>query len=144
MISLALAILLPQMALADVVLAARTLRARTILSATDLVLHKSEIDGAVTEISQVIGLEARVVLYEGRPISLSDIGPAAIIVRNQTVTLVYANGPLRISADARALGRAGVGDRLKVMNLASRKIIFGIVGRNGAVFVRAGAAGLAE
>jgi len=137
-------VLLPQLALADVVLAARTLRARTILTADDLILRKSEIDGAVTEVSQLIGLEARFVLYEGRVIDLSDVGPAAIIERNQIVTLVYANGQLRISADGRALGRAGAGEGLKVMNLTSRKIVTGLVGSSGAVFVGAGALGVNE
>jgi len=137
-----LTLLLPQIASADLVLAARTLRARTILTAADVVLQKSAVQGPVSDISQVVGLEARVVIYQGRPISLSDVGPAAIIDRNQIVTLVYSNGPLLIRADGRSLGRAGIGDSIKVMNLTSRKTVRGIVDTTGAVVVGTGLAGL--
>lgn len=125
----------PQTAVADVVLAARTLRSHTIITSADIVLQKTENIGSLNKISDVIGLEARVVLYEGRPISLSDVGSPAIIERNQAVSLIYQRGKLQISVDGRSLGRAGVGDLLKVMNLSSRKIITGVVDRTGAVFV---------
>jgi flagellar basal body P-ring formation protein FlgA len=122
-------------AMAETVVAARTIRSRTILSQSDIVLQDSDATGAFTALDQVIGLEARVVLYQGRPIGLNDVGPAAVIERNQIVTLIFNAGALTISTDARALGRAGVGDRLRVMNLASRNIVFGQVDAFGNVVV---------
>ncbi|MFV2035181.1 MAG: flagellar basal body P-ring formation chaperone FlgA [Halocynthiibacter sp.] len=83
---------------------------------------------------QAIGLEALVVLYAGRPIRANDVGPAAVIERNQIVTLIYQQGALIIATEARALGRAGPGDRLRVMNLASRSTVSGRVGVNGSVY----------
>ncbi len=126
---------LPNIAISEAVVAARTIRSQTIIVASDVILMENDIPEAVTQISEVVGLEAKVVLYEGRPISYSDIGPAAVIERNQIITLVFASGELLISTEARSLGRAGVGDSLRVMNLASRKTVAGIVSKNGAVIV---------
>ncbi len=126
---------IPELAVADVVLAARTLRSRTILTASDLILLESELPGTVSKISDVVGLETRVTVYKGRPISISDIGPAAIIERNQTVKLVYSAGLLTISAEGRSLARGGVGDRVRVINLSSKITVFGVISEDGEVVV---------
>jgi len=76
-----------------------------------------------------------VVLYPGRPILSGDLGAPAVVERNQTVTLIYRQGSLLIATDARALGRAGVGDMLRVMNLASRSTVSGQVDEAGRVIV---------
>ncbi len=126
---------LPGSVVADVVLAARTLRSNSIIAASDLYLQKTDTQGVKLGISDIVGLETRVTIYQGRPISLSDIGPATIIERNQIVTLIYASGSLLISAEGRSLGRAGIGDRLKVMNLSSRHTVLGTVNEDGTVGV---------
>ena len=123
------------MSCADTLRAARTIRSNTILTAADVLVEKNELPSAISKPSDVIGMEARVSLYEGRPISRDQIGPAAIIERNQVVTLVFARGGLLISTEARSLGRAGIGDTLKVMNLASRTSLTGIVNARGNVVV---------
>jgi len=138
---LCLSVAVPQIAFGDVVVAARTIRSQSTLVASDLRLEKTDPSGEFTSISELIGLETRVVIYQGRPISSLDVGPAAIIERNQIVTLVFANGPLVISADGRSLGRAGVGDLLKVMNLSSRKTVTGYVNNDGTIAVGKSSAG---
>ncbi|MDJ0825805.1 MAG: flagellar basal body P-ring formation chaperone FlgA [Rhodobacter sp.] len=125
----------PAVAWADTVIAARTVRSQAILTAGDLALIDKTIPGALTDIADAVGLEARVVLYAGRPVRAGDVGPAAIIERNQIVTLLFRRGGLSIAAEARALGRAGVGDVLRVMNLASRSTVTGIVRSDGTVTV---------
>ena len=135
---------LPNMAIGEAVVAARTIRSQTILLASDVILMEKDIPDAVTRVSEVVGLEAKVVLYEGRSISYSDIGPAAVIERNQIVTLMFASGELLISTEARSLGRAGVGDLLRVMNLSSRKTVAGIVSGNGSVIVGGNSTGVSR
>ncbi|OIP84217.1 MAG: flagella basal body P-ring formation protein FlgA [Rhodobacterales bacterium CG2_30_65_12] len=122
-------------AAADTVIAARTIRAQTLLSATDVTLAKGDTAGAFGLLDEVVGQEARVALYGGRPIGLSDVGPPAVIDRNQIVLLVYRSGGLTMTAEGRALGRAGVGDRLKVMNLTSHQTVTGLVRADGSVTV---------
>ncbi len=127
--------LLAGLASADTLVAARTIRSQTLLSAADVVVVRNDLPGKLSRPEDIEGLEARVVLYEGRAISVSDVGPPAIIDRNQIVTLVFSKGSLSIATEARALGRGGVGDAIRVMNLASKKSVTGIVGLDGSVLV---------
>jgi len=119
----------------EALIAARTIPSHQILTASDVIVQNETIRGTLSSPDQAVGLEARVVLYAGRPIRQGDVGPAASVERNQIVTLVYRRGSLLIAADARALGRGGPGDKLRVMNLSSRSTVTGTVGENGSVYV---------
>jgi len=130
---LALLLLLPGLAQAETVVAARTIRAQQILAPEDLRLVAGE--GAVADPADVIGLEARRTLYAGRPVSLDDLGPPAIVERNEIVPLAYSRGGLQILSEGRALARGGVGEVIRVMNLASRTTIQGRITAEGLVIV---------
>lgn len=125
-------------AAADTLVAAHTIRAKAILNATDLARSAKDILGGVTDPDTLIGQEARVTLYAGRPIRANDVGPPAIIERNQMVVLTYANSVVTIHTDGRALDRAGVGDRVRAMNLNSRSTIVGTVTEDGRISVLGG------
>ena len=135
---LALILVGPQVAAADSIVATRTIRAQTVLSVEDFTLVDADIPGALTDPTAVIGLEARVTLYAGRPIVASDLVSAAVVERNQTVSLVFRSAGLSILTEGRALTRGGVGDQIKVMNLASRTTVTGTIDTDGSVLVNAG------
>ncbi|SIO31893.1 flagellar basal body P-ring formation chaperone FlgA [Vannielia litorea] len=120
---------------AEMVVATRTIPAGSVLEAPDMALREGSATGAVAHPDEALGLEARVALYPGRPIRAADLGPPALIERNQLVTLVYRRSGLLIATEARALGRAGAGDIVKVMNLASRSTVTGQVDAAGRVIV---------
>jgi len=122
-------------AIGDTIVATRTVRSHAIIGPEDLQIKDVIVDGAFDRVEDIIGQEARVVLYAGRPIRFGDVGPAAIIKRNQIVMLVYRRGALSIATDARALGRGGIGDLIRVMNLTSRTTVSGIIGADGTVTV---------
>jgi flagella basal body P-ring formation protein FlgA len=122
-------------AAADTVVAVRTLRATALIGPEDVALAAGATPGAHSGLSDVIGQEARVVLYAGRPIMADDVGPPALVERNQTVRMIFRAGPVSILAEGRALGRAGVGDTLRVMNLESLNTVTGLVGPDGTVHV---------
>lgn len=132
---LLLFLLLAPPAWAETVFAARTIRAHQVLTGQDLVMKEVEVPGAFSGAAQVIGQEARVALYAGRPIRPGDIGPPAVVDRNQIVPLVYNASGLMISTEGRSLSRAGVGEYVRVMNLASRNTVMGIVMADGRVMV---------
>ncbi|KIC18311.1 MULTISPECIES: flagellar basal body P-ring formation chaperone FlgA [unclassified Leisingera] len=113
----------------------RTIRAKAIVNAEDLALKKGEILGALSDPSDVIGMEARVALYAGRPMRPGDIGPPAIVERNDLVTLIFRQGGLTIAAEGRALGRGAAGEALRVMNLSSRTTVTGRITNDGSVEV---------
>lgn len=121
---------------AETLVAAQTLRSKSVLSAEDVVVMSGTVPGALTRPEEAIGQEARVVLYAGRPIRADDIGPPALIERNQTITLVYRNGPVSITADGRSLARAAEGETARAMNSASRATVTGTVDQHGRIIVR--------
>lgn len=125
----------PAQAQADSVIATRTIRAQSILAPTDMALVAAALPGALTDPAEGIGQEARVTLYAGRAIRVADLGPPAIVERNQIVALRYRAGTLGISAEGRALLRGGVGDTIRVMNLASRTTVTGRIAADGGVDV---------
>lgn len=122
-------------AIADTVLATRTLRPQTVITAADVEVSEADMPGAYTLAEDVIGQEARVAIYAGRPIRIEDIGPPAIVERNEIVTLYYSKSGLMIATEGRSLQRGGVGDRVRVMNLSSRSTVTGRVLRDGRVSV---------
>lgn len=122
---------------AETVVAARTLRAQTTLAPDDVAVIDGMVPGTAADPAEVVGLETRVAIYQGRPIRPADLGPPAIVERNQSVLLMYVAGSLTITAEGRALGRGGVGDRIKAMNVASRTTVLGVVSGDGSIRVPA-------
>ncbi|MBU2981200.1 flagellar basal body P-ring formation protein FlgA [Lentibacter algarum] len=127
--------LLASASAADTLVPAHTIRAQTVIEASDLLVRDTNVAGALADPADVIGKEARVSLYAGRPIRASDIGPPALITRNQLVTLRYKRGNLLIKTEARALGRAAAGERIQVMNLTSKSTLVATVLPDGSLQV---------
>lgn len=127
--------LLAAPAAAEIVVPLRTIPPQAVIAAGDLGLAEGEVPGAVTDSGQAIGLEARVALYPGRPIRPQDLAPPAVVERNALVSLVFQRGPLLIVAEGRALDRAGPGEAVRVMNLASRVTVTARMGPDGLAYV---------
>lgn len=121
---------------ADVLTPVRAIRPHEVISASDLKLMPGDMAGMVSEPVEIVGQEARVALYPGRPIRRRDIGAPALVERNQLVALIFENGGLRIAAEGRALARGAEGERLRLMNLSSRTTVTGTVQRDGTVVVK--------
>lgn len=122
-------------AAAEIVVAAHTIRAQTVLSANDLAVQPGQKAGTLANPAELIGQETRVAIYAGRPIRLSDVGPPAIVERNQMVSILFARGFLSIATEGRALDRAGVGEIVRVMNMSSRATVSGRVLPDGRIKV---------
>lgn len=133
--ALVLILALSTAAQADTVVATRTIRAQEIIQPSDLALKPIVVSGGVSEAAQLVGLEARVALYAGRPVRLSDVSAPALVERNEIIPLVYSQGGLSIATEGRALGRAAEGERIRVMNLSSRSSVFAVIGSDGAAYV---------
>ena len=120
---------------ADTLMAVRVVRPNAIIAPEDISVSQTAIAGALPGDADIIGLEAKVTLYPGRPILPAHVGPAALVERNQPVSLIYRSGGLTISTEARALSRGAVGDSVRVMNLASRSTVVGRIRSDGSVEV---------
>ena len=128
-------LVLAQPALADSLVATRTIRAQTVIGPDDVTVVAADVPGALSGLAEALGQEARVAIYAGRPVRSADLGAPALVERNQMVTLVYMAGGLAISTEGRALARATEGEVIRAINLASRATVSGRVGPDGTVHV---------
>ena len=113
----------------------RAIRSQSVLAAEDLALDEEAVPGGVASIEEAAGLEARVALYPGRPILMRQLRAPALVERNALVRMSYASGTLRIVTDGRALDRAAAGEPVRVMNLASKQTVTGVVAADGSIEV---------
>jgi flagella basal body P-ring formation protein FlgA len=120
---------------ADVIVPNRTVRAGDVLTIDVVRIAAGFETSGFDVIEDVVGQEARVALYANRPILFDQVGPPALIERNQIVQIKFAGSRLLINTEGRALERGGVGDRVKIMNLSSRATVFGFVHPDGHVEV---------
>jgi flagella basal body P-ring formation protein FlgA len=120
---------------AEVAIAARNIRPGEVMSVTDVMVIRGEASGAFKSADLIVGAEAKVALYAGRVILTSQIVPAASVQRNQIVEIRFSRNGLSMSTDGRALGRGSAGQRIRVMNLASKTSIFGTIQSDGSVRV---------
>lgn len=120
---------------ADTVVATGTIRANTIISPEDVSLDAAEVPNTYSSLADVIGQEAKTTVYTGRPVYFEDVGPPALVTRNQIVLIEYQSAGLRIVTEARALQRGAAGDRIRIMNLDSKATLFGRIQENGTIRV---------
>ena len=122
-------------ALAETVVATRTIRPQEVIGASDVKLENADVPGAYVKLENVIGQEAKYALYPGRAVMRGALGEPAVVERNQFVVLIYQQGGLRIATDGRALDRGAVGERIRVMNVNSRTSLFGTISEDGTILV---------
>ena len=90
---------------------------------------------AVTDAKDLVGMQVRRVLSQGRPIQRQSVSPPIVVTRGSKVTIRFTSGPLFLSARGRALSDAYLGEELRVTNLESNKTITTIARGNGIVEV---------
>lgn len=120
---------------ADSIYALRNLRPGEAISAQDVALRGPAVPGAMSALEQVVGLEARVAIYAGRPVMRGETGPPPLVRRNQLVMLRYSDGGLDIRVEGRAMGQGAAGERVRVVNMMSRNTVSGVVSEDGEVIV---------
>lgn len=71
----------------------------------------------------------------GSVLSPSLFATTRLVRRGQSVTLVGRNGSFEVRAQGKALADAGAGERVRVENLSSRRVVEGQVRADGSVLV---------
>ena len=112
----------------EVLIAADHVPAGVMIEAAHLALRDGDPGpGVLSSPASAIGMESRITIYKGRPIRAVDLGPPTLIRRNAIVSLVFRRGALSIHTEGRALDQGGRGDRIRIMNLDSRRTVFATV-----------------
>ena len=133
--SLIALLLLTAPALAESLVATRTIRAQSVIAAGDVARVEAALPGALDDPGLAVGLEARATIHAGRPVRAKDLAAPALVERNQLVPLIFLSGGLAIATEGRALARGAEGDVIRALNLASRTTVSGRVGPDGALYV---------
>ncbi|SFZ81511.1 flagella basal body P-ring formation protein FlgA [Devosia enhydra] len=113
--------------------------AGTILSATDIEmrpvpLRQADAAGAIDP-SQLIGKQLRRSARAGLLLRPADVVEPVVVTRNAEVTVYLNQGPLTLSMRGKALNAAAAGEPVQILNMTSRKILFGVARADGSVAI---------
>lgn len=109
----------------------RRIRPGEVIEPSDLTTIRLSLDragaGFIASADALIGQSPRRQLSAGRLVQVGSVGAPIVVQRNRPVTLVYEDGALMLAARGRALQEGGVGDTVRVMNIASSTVVTGTV-----------------
>lgn len=91
--------------------------------------------GVATQTDQLVGQSPRRVLRVNEPVRMSDVQTPIVVAKNSTVTMIVERPGLQLTAAGRALGNAGYGEIVQVMNAQTKTTVEGIVEGPGRVRV---------
>lgn len=123
----------------QVVVASVGLARRHILEREDVKVVRmrlNDLHGAVTsDPEEVIGMRTRVPVGMGHALQLSRLERAPLIRRGDVVRMIYKAGRLNVTAKGRAEQTGYKGGNIKLLNLASKREVYGKVLDSGTVLV---------
>jgi flagella basal body P-ring formation protein FlgA len=121
-----------QQVYAQVVVAARAVRRNQLIRAADVALERKAVGGVkpedyLTRVAEVVGSRAKRPIGRGEWVRRNLLAEVADVPEGGPVLLVYATEAVRFSTPGVALVPAKVGAFIPVRNLASGKIVYGVV-----------------
>lgn len=81
----------------------------------------------LTEKEKIVGKETKRMLKEGKLILENDVGEKVIVRKGDVVTALYATPHMQITAKAQALSDGAKGEKIELLNLKSKKNLYGEV-----------------
>lgn len=120
-----LTVLVEVEALAEMVVATRTLERGEVLMASDLALARrdlSQVQGRfIKSMDEALGLRVKNAIRANSPVRGDYLERVPIVKSGQMVTILVENEVVRITASGRAKGAGALGDTIMVQNLSSQK-----------------------
>jgi flagella basal body P-ring formation protein FlgA len=113
-----------------------------VLKLSDLTIERRpKAEGpAIGDIHAAAGLAARHELRPGQPLHAADLMKAAVIQRNDTVTIIYEAPGITLTLRGQAQDSGALGDTINVLNVQSKRAVQGVVSGPGRVTVTAATA----
>lgn len=123
----------------EVVVAARPLGRTQVIRAQDIRLERKETSrltsGYLSDPASAVGQEATRRLVPGQVLTSSHIAPRQLVERGQEVTLYAVRPGLTVRMKGEALENGAEGQRIRVRNRSSKRVVEGFVEPSGAVRV---------
>lgn len=118
--------------------AARALPARSVIGPGDVIPARVgtalPVD-AISDPQRIVGRQTTRSIAPGTPWRESLVAAAPVVSRGELVKVQLVSGGLRIDGVARASRDAAPGERIRVLNVESRRELVGVVGEDGVVHV---------
>ena len=113
--------------LIEVPVLSETLDRGMIIGARDIQMIEMREDslknGMVVSAQSLIGMTPRRMIVSGQPVDLSSVEPPRSVERGDLVTMVFQDGPLTLTAQAKAMENGATGDVIRVVNVSSNKTL---------------------
>jgi flagella basal body P-ring formation protein FlgA len=88
------------------------------------------------EADKIVGMTPRRMAVAGKPVREIDLEAPKIVERGETVTIIYEQGPMRLTAEGRALRDGAKGDFVRAVNNSSSQTVEGTVIASRTIVVR--------
>jgi flagella basal body P-ring formation protein FlgA len=108
----------------------RTVENGEVLKESDLTVlkrPKAQADSVLTDPSAVAGLAARHQLRPGQPLVAADVMKPQIVLRNDSVTIVFQAPGLTLTLRGQAQDAGALGDTISVVNTDSKRVVQAVV-----------------
>lgn len=89
----------------------------------------------VTDREDLVGMQVRRMLSQGRPVMTQSVGQPIIIGRGARISIRYDDGLLALTAPGKALDDAHKGQEVRIVNLVSNTSLTGVAVSDGIVEV---------
>jgi flagellar basal body P-ring formation protein FlgA len=123
----------------EVVVLTEALPRSTVLQPSHLRLERQDVgslsSGYLTDPDSTRGMVLRRALQAGTLLTPQMVEPPRLVQRGQRVTLLAENASVVVRVEGEALGNGARGDRVRVRNLSSDRIVEGLVLSHGTVGV---------
>jgi len=123
----------------DVLIASRQLQKGSVLTAGDIKLAKHNLAdlsyGYFDNLKNGVGMKLKRRVAAGAVLTPAMLKKPRLISRGQKVTIMAQSGSMQVKMKGKALGSGAIGDRIRVMNIKSRKKLEGVITKTGEVKV---------
>lgn len=115
----------------DVVVATRTVRRGSSLTEDFVVVEERDITSAkhgfFTDLEELVDTRAKRPIGDGGIVSQRHVEPIPVLQRGDEVTMALRSGNMSLLATGIAMQDGGIGQRIRVQNIDSRKVVYGEV-----------------
>ncbi|MGS2724150.1 flagellar basal body P-ring formation chaperone FlgA [Porticoccus sp. GXU_MW_L64] len=127
------------MAYAEVATANHPLQRGALLTGDDFTMVEQALHqipaGYMEHYEELVGKELTRTVSAGKTLTRNMLKSPTLIKRGQQVTLIAQQRNFEVRMNGKALANGAVGDRIRVQNLSSKKIVEGTIDKTGAVVV---------
>ena len=124
---------------AEVVVAVNAIERGAVVSQADVQLERQRIpagrSGFYTDVKSVVGRVTRQSITGGQAILARNTRAQTLVHRGQGVVLHTALGNITVRARGKALQDGAAGERIRILNLSSERVVSGVVDGSGEVIV---------